>query len=71
MTTSTDHSGPCQPHPTTKVCTLDGVHLDSCWDQVLCHGCRPCATHSRPVQRPASTSDARKRHAENAQGGGA
>lgn len=58
-------TNPCTPHPTTKICTLTGRHLEGCWDHAVCHGCLPCITHNpatpRPVQRPAATTDARKR----------
>ena len=54
----------CRPHPTSRVCMVQGDHLAGC-DLTTCAGCVACARHNPwPTQRPASTSDARKRRTE-------
>lgn len=56
----------CLPHPSSRVCMVQGNHLAGCPGGLSCAGCVACVRHNhpRPVQRPASTSDARKRKAE-------
>ena len=55
---------PCAPHPDSRVWMLQGTHWDGCVS-TTCAGCVGCGhDHTRPTQRPASTSDARKRNEE-------
>lgn len=56
----------CAPHPDSRMCMIQGDHLAGC-ALASCAGCVACERHNhpRPTQRPASTSDARKRNKED------